>query len=163
MADPIVEQIAQEIESRCGNVTGLTVVRPTRFGAATIKNGLALIQQQEPTADESFGQDGVQSGNPAAQAWVQIYLIQLFSRQSETDTTAAETLVNRLWADVVKAITRQGETDADSWHTFGGVAINSAIGSPSLGVWETDAATAVIEFKVAVQYRTNENDPYTAR
>ncbi len=170
MPNPIVEQIALELESRLQNVTeangfnqDLDVKRPARWGAEKADDGLAIIIQDDPTTDTPDARHPLSvAGNPYAQAYTQPFRVLLFSRQSEKDDTAAETYVNRMWADAVKAITRSGETDEADWQTFGDLAITSNIGPPSLDLWK-DGISAVIEFAVEVQYRTEENDPYTGR
>ncbi len=94
---------------------------------------------------------------------MQRFSIWLLSRQSDKDTTAAETYVNRMWADAKQAITRKDETDEATWHTFGDLAREAEISESEIGLWEDDAATAAIEVSVSVKYRTDENDPYSGR
>lgn len=169
MADPIVEQIAQVIESRLQGVTtaagynqNLTVIRPTRMGLFSVKNNLAILKQGNPRPNDELSNNGIIPGNPPSQEWLQEFSVMLLSRASEKSTEAAETLVNRLWADAKQAITRFGETDAATWDKFGVLARESVIGESEIGIWEDDAATAAIEIVILVKYRIVENDPYTS-
>lgn len=165
MADPIIELIAQEVESRVSNVTTanefnqtLDVVRPVRLGVDSLKDNLAAIIQQDPVPNDEHSVDG----NPYCQAWDIEFVVALFSRPSEKDTNPAQKYLNRMWADVIQAVTRFGEVDAATWHTFGSRAIDAVISAPAYGVAD-DGTTSVVAFGVTVTYRTNENDPYTAR
>ncbi len=170
MPDPIVEQIAQEIESRLGNVTtangfnqNLIVIRPARLGVIAVKDRLAILSQGGPRPNDNLSPNGIIPGSDPSQEFLQDFTITLISRQSDKDNTPAETLVNRMWADAKKAILRAGETDAATWDKFGSLAREAAVAESEIGIWQEDTATAVIELMIAVKYRTAENDPYTLR
>jgi hypothetical protein len=168
--EPIIEQIAQEIKSRLSNVTkangfnqNLVVIRPSKNGIPSVSDNIAILTQESSQSDTSDQPHALSvEGNPYAQAFTQDFRVQMGSRQSDNDNTPAETYINRLWADVVKAITRKGKTDEATWHTFGDLALTATIQAPFFGAFD-DTATADVDFTVSVQYRTNENDPYTAR
>ena len=164
MANPVVELIALELVDRLENVTTangfnqtLIVQRPLRLGVEQIKDRLAVVM----LGDLSPGEDDV-DGNGYAQSWVQRYAVHLLSRPSERDTTPIETYLLRMWADCVKAVTRKGESNESSWHTFDGNSISALIQPFIIDALEDDNS-GMLTFSVDVTYLTNENDPYTAR
>ena len=132
MSEPVIELIAAEFATRLANVTTgngfqqtLEVQRPSRRGIDTEANNIAVLTQDSPTPDEEVGFHGV--GN-SFQQWDVNFGVELISRQSDKDDTPAETLVNRVWADCIQAITRFGETDETTWYTFGDNALNASFG-----------------------------------
>lgn len=167
MSEPVIELIAEELETRLATVTEgngyhqtLTVVRPSRRGIDSEKNNLAVITQDAIEVDEDIAEGGICN---SFQQWKLTFGIELLSRQSDTDDTPVEKLINRLWADCIQAITRKDESDEATWHTFGDNALNAWIRAPEQRAWDAANATASLKFSVQVQFRTAENDPYTRR
>ncbi len=167
MSDPIVEQIAKVIKARLATVTkragcnqNFIVKRPDREGIDTIEDNLVALYPGASTADTDLAPNGIVPGNPPMQCWKRQWSIELISRQSDKDSTAAEAYVNTMCSDAIKAVTLKGDADEAVWHTFGDLAYNALIGEPDT---VTDGTTWCITLPLDVWYRTNENDPYTAR
>lgn len=163
---PVIERIAQVIESRLQsisiangyNVDIAAVSRPTRLGDYGPNNLTAVIVQSDPELDDEHAIDG----NPNAIAWRQPFVLLLFVRLSDDDPTPTDQAVNIFAADVQKALTAPAD-----WQQFQDIdgnplAFNAWIKAPR-GIVTTDAAATGTEFEFVVNYRTNENDPYTAR
>lgn len=157
---PILEQIAQAIETRLGNVTTansyqqtISVKRPTRMGDDwTPENNLVLLLQ----GDTQRSEDNEYEAFPLVYAWEQQFAIQIFTVPSERDTTPIEQLANVTTADVVTAIT----SPAATWHTWTNLAILSDITDISTDLAD-DGSWHVTQITLTVTYRTPFNNPYT--
>lgn len=157
---PIVEQIAQAVETRLRNVVAptyqqtISVKRPTRMGDNwTPENNLVVLLQ----GDAQRTPDVEAERYPELYGWTQEFLIQLFTIPSESDSTPIEQLANVTVADIITAIT----TPAATWHTWGNLAILSDIADVSMEL-SPDGSWHVSQITLAVTYRTPFNDPYTA-
>ena len=158
MSTPIVEQIAQEIDARIAEITtangfnqDLTPLRPTRLnleGDVAPTDGTVVILQEDPSEDDENSTDG----NAAIKAWVQSFSLAAFVIASDATTTAIDTRINQVRADIEKKLT------ADI--TRGGLAIDTRIRPPRM-FNEAPQATGIV-INVDVHYRTREDDPYTA-
>lgn len=157
---PILEQIAQAIETRLGSVTvgnsyqqTITVKRPTRMGDDwTPENNLVLLLQ----GDTSRSEDNEYEAFPLVYAWEQQFAIQIFTVPSERDTTPIEQLANVTAADVITAITYPAAT----WHTWSSLAILSEITDITTDMAD-DGSWHVTQITMTVTYRTPFNNPYT--
>lgn len=161
MSEPIVENIAAALFTRLESVTEangyqqtLSAVRPkSTLGDIAPTHLRAVLLQDDPSpASESDV-----PGAPFAQAWWQPFVICIYVRPSDGDSIPIDTRINRVWADVVKAITAP-----TAWHTFGAGAINARIDPPERFDHD-DGAHEGVMIVVSVLYRTSETDPYTAR
>lgn len=156
---PVSEQILVRVKERLQlidasggyEVTASEVVRPTRI-AQHSPNDYQLVVTADrltPNAESSY------PGNPPAQGWDLEVGIVAESRPSEEDVTPIDTLRHVFAADVIKSV-----TDADNWHSWGGLAFNTTYGEVS--AIETDVGSA-LRIPLIIQFRTDENNPYNVR
>jgi hypothetical protein len=161
MATPISEQIAVIVRSRLAAIstdsgyetTTAGVIRPVRVSENNPKDYEIYVTQGTQLQNEPLSCPG----NPPSVAWDFPFLINAILRPSETLATAADTLKNIFAADVYKSL-----TSVASWHTFGGLAINSKISTVEQ-YEDTDGSTVGFKTTLIVTYRVAENDPYTVR
>lgn len=164
MSESIIEQIAATIAARIESVTLANgywqdvsrVVRPTRSFEYTIEDNLVLIEQQAwETLDELSHE-----GNPVGQARRQFFQISLFVVPPRTSATPVDTLINRLAADVEKAIALGGADPR--WVHMDDLAIDARFTSGTRFI-HADGSSEGIDLILAVDYRTDEDDPYVVR
>ncbi len=96
-------------------------------------------------------------GNPPAQAYDLEAIVAGITKPSDTELTAIDTFKNRMGADIIVAA-----TDAELWHQWGGLAINTTIGTVEDYTEETGGFAGVM-VRFLITFRTDENDPYTVR
>lgn len=164
MAACIIEQIAVVIQDRIKavtvansyNVTVKEVIRPSRYDEISLQNYSVLMMQT--TADPL---DTSLPGNPAASLWQEQFSISMYITPSEKSNTPIDTLVNEFRADVIKGITVSGDTS--DWSQWDSLGHSSEFGGVSYIGDETDNAIVGIQQDLLVNYRTDENDPYTKR
>jgi hypothetical protein len=92
-------------------------------------------------------------GNPPLVAWDVPIQMSLIHRPSEDSTVAIRRVMNRFWADVIKALFADPQ--------WSGLAINTEIGDPENGWNDTDGYVAKIA-AVTITYRHYENNPYSS-
>lgn len=157
-ANPIIEQIILDVVGTIDGITtdngyqqDLNAVRPTRMdlddeGPGTDGDVVVTFSDPDPADEHSA------AGNPPRQGWtVQLTLI-AYVIPSDASTAPLDTLINRVRADIEKAL----QVD----HTRGGLAINTTpAGSQKFAV-EGGSTTGVAVF-ADVTYRTPLNNPYT--
>lgn len=156
---PILEQIAQAIETRLAGVTvaagyqnTITVTRPTRMGENwTPDDYRVLLQAGDPQRNEEWEY----VANPQVYAWDQPFTIELYNSPSERDETEIQQLANVAMADIITALTIPLAT----WHTWGGIAGDSNISDVSHGTAQ-DGSWHVTQITLTVTYRTPFNNPY---
>ena len=159
MSTPVVELIAQALATQLETITVAngyevtvsTVHRPVRLGLPTALEAYDIVvQQDDPTLDEEL-EDGV---NGILQ-WIQPFLVQCFVRPSETSSDPVDGVVNVFRSDIEKAM-----LGSESWWVSGivGTAVPNFenIITPD-GQYEGGQST------LAVKYRVDRTDPYTAR
>ena len=152
MSVPIKELITLDIEAAINAITvangfnqNLTAVRPRRndFSDVSPVDGIVLIKQ----ADEE------KADNPAngTEEWYQPYALMAIVLDSDTATESIDTLLNTVAADIVKKLKEDPYRDSNAIDTITLPATEFNDGQGFSGV----------AVGVAVQYRTQENDPYT--
>lgn len=160
MALPVSEQILQAVRTRLllidegdgYEVTVSGVIRSTRIAGHIPEDWqltVSLVSITESEAD-------YRPGNPPAIAWSMEIVIMGELRPSESDTTPIDTYRSTFQADIVKAITSTG----NDWHNWGNLAIDTTYGAAE--TIETESGSA-IGVPLTILFRTDENDPYTAR
>jgi hypothetical protein len=148
--DPIVELIAENIESAINAVTiangyhqTLTALRPRRNDFSDVApNDLTVLIKQ---ADEEQGMNPLET-----QDWQQPFLLMAFVIDSDTATASIDTRINQVRADIQKKLL----LDA----TRGGYAYDTVI-LPSQEFDDGNGFSG-IAVKIAVKYRTNYMNPY---
>lgn len=154
MATPVIETIAVAIQTALEEITTANdynydvtdVVRPTRAGI-TPKHGTCILEQgtKRRSDDTAHMMD----------EWIVPFYATLYTRPSDTATTALDTLGNQWGADIEKAVKANGAQFAtgvmDSWI------------SESAFIESDDGAMDGVqaEFLVVIEHQIN--DPYTAR
>jgi hypothetical protein len=151
MAEPITEQIMVNVRCRMQEAFS-DVQRSTRTATWQPKDLTIHVHQGAivPNPELSY------PGNPPIQAYTMEAIIAGIVKPSDLETTPIDTFKNRMWADIVAAA-----TDADLWHQWGGLAINTTIG-PAEEYVEESGALAGMMVRFVITFRTPENDPYTA-
>ena len=96
-------------------------------------------------------------GNPPATAYDLEAIVAGIVKPSDAETTPIDTFRNRMGADIVKAA-----TDADNWHQWGGLAINTVHGPIEDYMDETGGCAGVM-VRFTITFRVDENDPYQVR
>ena len=127
-AKPIVSIISDEILCRLQVLTGTSfgayeypkVVRPTKLATYVPQHGSVILTRGDVERVNALDCPG----NPPAIAQQQTFLIRVHIAPSENDATAVE-----VYEDLAEAAIHRALTDATTWHTFGGYAINAEIGS----------------------------------
>jgi hypothetical protein len=156
--DPVVERIATvlferlQVRSTTSPIYFTEVIRPLRMGGFTPKHLQVVLTQDDPTeVPELF-----LPGNPPAIAFAQRFNIRCFVMPSEKDTVTVDDYINKVTADVVKAVC----VDSD-WYSFGSRALDAT--------WESrenidgDGGPDGINIPLTITYRTSELDPYALR
>lgn len=156
MAYPIVEQIAQAAKTQLETVTiahgyqqDVTVVRPTRTGGFVPSHLQIVLTQEDPTLL------GDLEGANSMKEWRQPFVANCLVRTSDANTEAVDTMVNTLRADVEKAL-----MSSESW--WSGLATDCRVLAPEQ-IITTDAEYEGVAIRFELDYRTDRDDPYTAR
>jgi hypothetical protein len=152
MTEPVVEQIMANVRTRMA-VAFDDVYRSTRVGTWQPKDLVLHVHQGtlSPNAELSY------PGNPPAQAYDLEAIVAGIVKPSDASTVAVDTFRNRLGADIITAA-----TNATLWHQWGGLAINTTIGTVEEYTEETGGLSGVM-VKFTITFRTDENNPYTVR
>jgi hypothetical protein len=157
---PVVSLISDEIFARLqtlasgssGPYSFVKVVRPTKLATYTPQHGLIVLTRGEVVRVNELDCPG----NPPSIAYQQTFLIRIHIAPSEKDTTPVERYEDIMEAEIHKAI-RNGDT----WHNFGGYAINADFGPQQIAT--SDGGYDGIAVPLLVTYRVTEGDPYTVR
>ena len=155
MPTTVVEQIATELETRLGNITNVTeVVRATVKGGYKVQNHQVVLAFSDLERVPELSQPG----NPPATAWVQRFNVHCHIVQSETATESADELISTMAADAIIAMATS--SDVHPWQTFGGLAIDAQFeAQENLESENFDG----VNVPIAITFRTDEDNPYTAR
>ena len=164
MPTSIPELIALEIVSRLLEITTESgyeftvteVVRPNRTGSNWLKRhfGIGVVQESSERNDELL-----RPGNPPAVAFDVTFSIHCVCRDSESESVPHSTNENAMVAAVQKALI---DGDQSGWHTMGGNAVDTAIGSPVPYI-SPEGELNGASVPVVVTFRVSETDPYTVR
>lgn len=152
MSTPIIEQIAQAIETQLATITVengynydlADVVRPPRKGIEP-RHGLCVLEQgpKRPADEAAVGTD----------EWIQPFFITLWIRSSDRSEVPVDTEVNLFGSDVEKAV------KADTQWTS--MAIDSWV-SEGTPLESEDGAFDGIMIEFDVNFRHAFGDPYSA-
>lgn len=152
ISDELVDRLTTLITEPNDAFTFSGVERPTKLATYTPSHGLIVLVR----GDSERLTDLDCPGNPPAIAYRQTFLVVVHIAPSEKDVTPLEQYEDVAEAAVVKAV-RNGNT----WHTFGGYAINADFGAQVTAT--NDGGYCGISVPVFVTYRVSESDPYTVR
>lgn len=160
MADPIIEQIAENIEDTITAISplvtvqgnpyheDLTGIRPKRTDYSDDEeswdDGDVLIFQGLPTQADS---DAFNTS-----AYIQEFTLQAFVIDSDKAETSIDTRLNQVSADIVKALT------VDTYR--GNLAIDTRITNPGTPFYDDDGNSSGVIVVIEVHYRTQFNNPY---
>jgi hypothetical protein len=151
MSEPVAEKIMSILRDRMAAFA--TAYRSTRVATWQPKDLTVHCYQGEIQPNELASCPG----NPPAQGYDMQAIVAGIVKPSDLDTTPIDRFKNRMWSDIVKAA-----TDAELWHQWGGNAINTVIG-PVQEYTDDSGAVAGVMVTFTVTFRTDENNPYTAR
>ena len=156
MANPLVELIAQNIETAVNEITAangynqdLTAVRPKRwdpFGDGGPDNGIVYIVQtdEEPMSDPD--------GPVGRKEWIQTFVLIAVVLDSDSATESIDTRINRVRADIQKKLMVDP--------TRGARAIDTYMGPSS--IVNDGQGMSGVEVEMMVHYRVSYEDPYTS-
>jgi hypothetical protein len=151
MSEPIVEQIMTNVRTRLAAYT--SAYRSPKIASWQPKDLTIAIYQGDITRNEEMSCPG----NPPAQAWDLLAIVAGIVKPSDDDTTPVDRYKNRFWAEIVKAA-----TNANQWHTWGGLAYDTVIGDVR-DYTSDDGSASGISVEMLIRFRTDEDDPDVGR
>lgn len=151
MSEPVVEQIMQAVRSRVAATR--TAYRSTNIATWQAKDNVMHVYQGDIV--ENRGIDC--PGNPPAKGWTVEAIVASILKPSQNDATPIDTYKNRSWAAIVQAV-----TNASLWHQWGGLAINTDIGTIEDFTGDDGSGSGVM-VRMSIHFRTDENNPYNVR
>ena len=151
MAEPVSEQIVAAVRTRLAD---FALAKRSRGIATWLPKDLTVHISQGPMVPN---EEQSCPGNPPAQAYDLPVIVSGITKPSESTDIPIDTFRNRMAADIVK-----NATDVDLWHQWGGLAVNTEIGTAEPYEDETGGFHGV-SVPFLVTFRTDENDPYTVR
>lgn len=158
MAIPIIEQIMSQVVTALEGITTANgyetdvaeVYRPkTILGYETVPNKSFSVQLV--SGDPIRNQENDLMGNPPRIAWNQPVEMNLIYRPSDEATDSIELVLNKFWADAIKALF------VDPY--WSQLAYDTEITDPQWLYSQTDGFVG-INAVVIIQYRHKENNPY---
>ena len=160
---PIVEQIAQKIRQRLGEIdqeagfqtTASSVVRPTRLGGFSPDDYQIILTQGEKTENKQLSCDG----NPRSVAWNQSFVISAELLPSKNDRRPIDLLRSTFEADIIVAFT---DGQLGDWAQWDGLAVYSELGSATPTI-EAETTISGVQLNLLVIYRVSETNPYELR
>ena len=158
---PVSERIAASVFLRLQKISAgyassspsILVWRPTQQGGFIPNDYQLIVTQGDMTHNQALSH----MGNPPAKAWVLPFIISGLSQPSEHDPTAIDTLKNVFAADVTRCL-----CDADDWHTWDQMAIDSTIGNVQ-NIPSADGGISGFKLTLTILFRTDETNPYNVR
>ena len=159
----VPERIAEAIETRLlaivegddFEIDVSEVVRPTRKGENWLRRHLSIgiLQQSSERVPELDC-----PGNPPAICYAVTFDLVGVLRDSVREDDPKAVNENKMAAAIIRAVT----TPQESWHSFGGVAINAEIGDIEVAT-SSEGEFNSVTIPMRIMYRVSENDPYTVR
>lgn len=151
MSEPVSEQIMTNVRTRMAAYT--SAFRSSRVATWQAKDLTIHVEQGDmvPNAELSC------PGNPPAQAYDLTAVVSGIVKPSDTDTTPVDRYKNRFAAEIIKAA-----TNANQWHTWGGLAFDTTIGDTT-EYTSDDGSMAGVRVEFLIRFRVDEDDPYQVR
>lgn len=162
MATSIAEQIAVKVRNRLLTIdeddgfetTVSSVERPKRINDFELQNYQIILKQGSITPVKELSYP---AATPVT-AWAMPFVIAGIISDSDRSTSAIDTLRNQFWGDVVAAIC----TPVASWYNWDNLAVTSEMGTvQNYDGGEGEASG--FQIGLTIIFRTDENDPFTAR
>ncbi len=155
MTLPVIERIAIELADRLNvaSMIDFEVVRPDREGSNLSPADRKIVIRQQPQA---HNMQLSYMGNPPAVAYDVVFSCVCSVRNVFKDEVAYDTTCNIVASQIIAAIPNP-ETRPSTWWTFGGLAINSKIGSLSPYI-TTEGERAGVIVPVLITFRVSETD-----
>ncbi len=152
MSTPLIERIAVKLEEAINAITkakgfnyDLTAVRPKRIHLeGDINTDRTVIIEQESAVKEQ------QTGETIT--WRQAFTLQALVIDSDTETEALDTRLNKIRADIEKQLTSSTYQDCD------GLADGILLKDPEKFI--IDPQLSGIAVNIDVEYTTDYDDPY---
>jgi len=158
MANTILNQIVDNLKTALAAIStgsGYETTVESVYEPLTVegysKPPMLSYQIQLTLTDPERNEEMDLVGNPPRIGWNQPMEMFLIYRPSDAATTPIRTVLNKFWADVIKA------TYLDPQR--GGLALNTEITAPTWFLNEDDGIVG-ISCEVVIQYRHKENNPY---
>jgi hypothetical protein len=151
MTEPVVEKIMANVRTRMA--AAFTAFRSTRIATWQPKDLVVHVHQGSLTPNLELSCPG----NPPATAYDLEAIVAGIVKPSDAETIAVDTFRNRMGADIVKAA-----TDAELWHQWGGLALNTVHG-PIEDYMDETGGFAGVMVRFTITFRVDENDPYQVR
>jgi hypothetical protein len=151
MTEPVVEQIMANVRTRMA--AAFTAFRSTRVATWQPKDLVVHVHQGSLTPNTELSCPG----NPPATAYDLEAIVAGIVKPSDAETIAVDTYRNRMGADIVKAA-----TDAELWHQWGGLALNTVHG-PIEDYMDETGGFAGVMVRFTITFRVDEDDPYQVR
>jgi hypothetical protein len=151
MSEPVVEQIMANVRTRMA--AAFTAFRSTRVATWQPRDLVVHVHQGSLTPNAELSCPG----NPPATAYDLEAIVAGIVKPSDAETIAVDTFRNRMGADIVKAA-----TDAELWHQWGGLALNTTHG-PIEDYMDETGGFAGVMVRFTITFRVDEDDPYQVR
>jgi len=151
MTEPVVEQIMANVRTRMA--AAFTAFRSTRVATWQPKDLVVHVHQGSLTPNQELSCPG----NPPATAYDLEAIVAGIVKPSDAETIAVDTFRNRMGADIVKAA-----TNAELWHQWGGLALNTVHG-PIEDYMDETGGFAGVMVRFTITFRVDEDDPYQVR
>jgi hypothetical protein len=152
MATPIKEDIAANLLTTINTVTTGNSYQQTITGIRTLRIDYAKVSPDDLTFILSQDEEEEAEPGHSKKTWIQNYTVLCVVVDSDDSTTAIETRINQVEADIRKAVRVDPQRNSNALDTI----IN-----PSTQLPDGVDFTGII-VNIAVHYRHSEDDPYTA-
>ncbi len=153
MSTPIKEDIAANMLTTLNGVTTGNSYNQTITGIRALRIDYANVSPDDLTFILTQGEEEVVETGYGKKAWMQHYDVLCIVVDSDSSTTAVETRINQVEADIRKAVRVAPQR--------GVTGVLDTIVNPSSPLPDGVDFTGVI-LDISVHYRHDEDDPYTA-
>ena len=149
--EPVVERIMQAVRARVESYK--PTYRSTNIATWQPKDQVLHVFQR----DIAENPDIDCPGNPPAKGYRLEAVVAVILKPSQHDTTPIDTYKNRAWSFVTQAV-----CSASMWHTWGGLAVNSQVGTIEDYTGEDGSGSGVM-IPISIDFRFSEDDPTEER
>lgn len=153
--DSVLEQIAKAVAARIELCPEVVKVSRPRAGSG-LSPGHKAVTMVQAQAEQNAAMS--HEGNPPVIAWQQPFQLYCTVDAPEGSDVDDDETINNFVAEVQKAISQP----AESWHNWGGLAVNSMFGPMQPYIAEKGAYAGLL-LTLFVIYRVDETDPFVSR